>query len=44
MGTPSEPVVKIARRSHDGMIPESSLHMVRAWFRPPAIAFPTMFE
>lgn len=25
MGTPSKPVVKSARRSHDGMIPESSV-------------------
>ncbi len=44
MGTPSKPVVKSARYSHDGMIPESSVNWVHAllWFS--GAALPAVFE
>ncbi len=40
MGTPSKPVVKSARRSHDGMIPESSVDRVfaRLWSSAACVA------
>lgn len=44
MGTPSKPVVKSARRSHDGMIPESSVDWAFARLWSSGAALPAVFE